>query len=82
MDLAGCLLLADFARRIAPIQFKIRTRTHATLWLAALCPFTAIYAANPLTEGPTLFSIALALWAAARFQQRPRWDLRSPSPSP
>ena len=39
-----------------------------TLWLAALCPFTAIYAANPLTEGPTLFALSLALWAAAPFR--------------
>jgi Dolichyl-phosphate-mannose-protein mannosyltransferase len=72
LDLFACLLLADFARRIVPLQFKSPS-AHSTLWLAALCPFTAIYAANPLTEGPTLFSISLALWAAARFQQVPRW---------
>jgi hypothetical protein len=40
----------------------------ATLWLAALCPFTASYAVAPLTETPTLFAIALALWAMGRFQ--------------
>lgn len=72
LDLFACLLLADFARRIVPLQFKSPS-AHSTLWLAALCPFTAIYAANPLTEGPTLFAISLALWAAARFQESPRW---------
>ena len=58
--MAGCLLLADFARRIAPPELKA-SAAQATLWLAALCPFTAIYAATPLTEGPTLFALALAL---------------------
>jgi Dolichyl-phosphate-mannose-protein mannosyltransferase len=72
LDLASCLLLADFVRRIAPPAFASRA-AHATLWLAALCPFTAIYAANPLTEGPTLFALSLALWAVALFQQHPRW---------
>ncbi|MFZ1015127.1 MAG: hypothetical protein WAN28_17410, partial [Terracidiphilus sp.] len=67
MDLVTCLLLADFARRVAPAPLQ-RAATHATLWLAALCPFTAVYAASPLTEGPTLFAIALALWSTARFQ--------------
>jgi hypothetical protein len=72
IDLFGCLLLADFARRIAPSGSECRA-AQATLWLAALCPFTAVYAASPLTEGPTLFVLALALWSAARFQQRPAW---------
>jgi hypothetical protein len=72
LELAGCLLLADFARRIAPPGLKAGA-AQATLWLAALCPFTAIYAATPLTEGPTLFALALALWAAARFQDKPGW---------
>jgi hypothetical protein len=72
LELAGCLLLADFARRIAPPELKAGA-AQATLWLAALCPFTAVYAATPLTEGPTLFALALALWAAARFQEKPGW---------
>ncbi len=72
LELLGCLLLADFARRIAP-PHRSAAAMHATLWLAALCPFTAIYAATPLTEGPTLFCIALALWAAERFCARPGW---------
>jgi hypothetical protein len=72
LELAGCLLLADFARRIAPAALSAGA-AHCTLWLAALCPFTAVYAAEPMTEAPTLFSIALALWSAARFRARPGW---------
>ena len=68
MELVGCLLLAGFVRRIATPG-----AAHCTLWLAALCPFTAVYAATPLTETPTLFAIALALWALARFDARPSW---------
>jgi len=69
-ELLGCLLLAGFAARIAPPQFASRVRL-ATLWLAALCPFTASYAVVPLAETLTLFMLALALWAMVRFQQRP-----------
>jgi hypothetical protein len=72
LDLAGCLLLAVFAGRIAPPALR-RGAALCTLWLAALCPFTAIYAAQPLTEAPTLFVLALALWSAARFRHRPGW---------
>jgi multisubunit Na+/H+ antiporter MnhB subunit len=72
LELAGCLLLADFARRVAPTRMSVRA-AHCTLWLAALCPFTAVYAANPLTEGPTLFVIALAMDCSARFAERPGW---------
>ncbi len=68
LELAGCLLLAAFVRRIAT-----ESAAHWTLWLAALCPFTASYAVAPLTETPTLFAIALALWALARFHDRPGW---------
>jgi len=72
LDLAGCLLLADFARRIAPTSLS-RGAAHCTLWLAALCPFTAIYVSESMTESLTLFVIALALWSAARFHARPAW---------
>src|ERR1019366_320582 len=74
LELAGCLLLADFVWQIAPPALSQRAG-HCTLWLAVLCPFTAMYAANPLTEALTLFLIALALWAAARFQRRAGWAL-------
>jgi hypothetical protein len=68
LELIGCLLLAAFVRRIAS-----EGAAHWTLWLSALCPFTASYAVAPLTETPTLFAIALALWAMARFHARPGW---------
>jgi hypothetical protein len=73
LELLGCLLLADFAARIAPVRLASAARM-ATLWLAALCPFTASYAVVPLAETPTLFALALALWAMARFHQKPRWS--------
>lgn len=72
LDLMACLLLADVARRIAPAELK-RGAAWCTLWIAALCPFTAVYVANPLTEGPTIFTIALAMWCAAKFDERPGW---------
>jgi hypothetical protein len=68
LELLGCLVLAGFVRRIASDGAAL-----CTLWLAALCPFTASYAAAPLTETTTLFAIALALWAMAGFQARPGW---------
>lgn len=68
MELAGCLLLADFVRRISSPNAALWT-----LFLAALCPFTASYAVAPLTETPTLFAIALALWSLAAFRDNPTW---------
>ncbi len=72
LEMIGCVLLALFVWRVSPPVLRMRS-AHATLWLAALCPFTAIYAAAPLTEAPTLFAIALALWALARFQDTQGW---------
>lgn len=72
LDLCTCLLLADFVRRIAPANSKTGAAT-ATLWLAALCPFTASYTAFPLTETPTLFALALAMCTMARFRDNPGW---------
>lgn len=70
LELLGCVLLADFARRIAPQALSNRAAL-ATLWLAALCPFTASYSIAPLTESLTLFTLALAMWAMARFRDLP-----------
>jgi len=64
IDLATCLLIAAFARRIWSERAG-----WAALWLAVLCPFTANYAAVPLTETLELFWIALALYALTRFLQ-------------
>jgi hypothetical protein len=68
LELAGCLLLAGFVLRIASPGAAL-----CALWLSALCPFTASYAVAPLTETLTLFMIALALSALARFHARPGW---------
>jgi hypothetical protein len=73
LELGGCLLLADCARRIAPTRYTLEA-SQGALWLACLCPFTAVYAANPLTEAPTLFCLALAMATAASFQERPQWS--------
>ena len=110
LEVLGCLLLADFVRRVVSTPARaepeftcsIKESTRwlflkekatqgvcdrvqpfwfccsrgaalATLWLAALCPFTASYAVAPLTETPTLFVLALAMWAMARFRERPGW---------
>jgi hypothetical protein len=72
LELAGCVFLALFVYRIVPPAGKA-SAAQATLWLAVLCPFAAVYAAEPLTESLTLFCLALALWSAARFQDRPDW---------
>lgn len=68
LDLAACLLLYGLVRRVAS-----QRAAQCTLWLAALCPFTADYASAALTEGPTLFVISLALWSVQRFRDKPGW---------
>ena len=65
MELAACLLLADFVRRIATPRAGLNT-----LWIAAMCPFTAVYASAPLTESPTFDMICLALWSLERYLSR------------
>ena len=61
IDLMSCVLIADLARRL----FGGRAGM-LTLWLAALCPFTANYVAAPLTETLTLFCIAAAFYGLER----------------
>lgn len=67
IDLCSCLLLASFAT-----QIWSRKAGWWTLWLSGLCPFTANYAAIPLSETLELFSISVALYAFARFLENPR----------
>ena len=69
LDLATCLLAAATARRL----FATNAAFTAALWLGCLCPFMANYTALPLTEVPTLFSIALGLYTLLRWQDSPRW---------
>ncbi len=68
VDLISCLLMAGFTEKMAS-----RRAAWVALWLAALCPFTANYAATPLTETLELFSIALALYSFARLLDNPQW---------
>jgi 4-amino-4-deoxy-L-arabinose transferase-like glycosyltransferase len=68
IDLAGCVLLADFTRRIWS-----RKAGWWALWLAALCPFTANYTATPMTETLEIFCIVLAMYALVRLLETPRW---------
>jgi len=60
-DLAGGLLLADFARR----HFGSRAAEIA-LVLAMLCPFTAAEASIAMTEGLSIFAVGLGIYAAGR----------------
>jgi hypothetical protein len=68
IDLATCLLIAGFVRKICGSRPAM-----AALWLAALCPFTANYVAMPLTETLSIFSVALGLYAVAAVLERPSW---------
>jgi hypothetical protein len=72
LELLGCVLLADLAGRVAPARLATGAR-HTTLWIAALCPFTASYAIAPLAECLTIFMLSLAMWAMVRFIDEPRW---------
>jgi len=63
IDLLSCLLLSALAGRL----FGSRARM-ATLWLAALCPFTASYVAAPLTETLTLACIVIAFYGLERWR--------------
>jgi hypothetical protein len=64
VDLLACLLIAGLAA-ILFLMVNERNRPQrvftAALWLAALCPFTANYAAVPLTEVFATFFTAAAL---------------------
>jgi phosphate/sulfate permease len=70
IDLATCLLIAGFVRRLCGPRTAM-----AALWLAALCPFTANYVAMPLTETLSIFCVALGLYAFAAVMDYPRWTM-------
>ncbi len=63
VDLGTCGLLSATAWRLFDQRAGV-----AALWLAALCPFTANYAAAPLTETLTLFCIAAAFFCLGRWR--------------
>jgi len=74
IDVAGCFVIADLARRTV----SERAARFAFL-LAALCPFTANYTAAPLAETLSIFFTAVALDCAvagfmASDEGRNSWD--------
>lgn len=71
VDLCGCVLLADLARRIFAQRAGQRAGL-AALWLGALCPFTANYTAAALTETLSIFCVTAALWALFGWQEKVR----------
>jgi 4-amino-4-deoxy-L-arabinose transferase-like glycosyltransferase len=68
IDLGTCLLIASLVRRIWS-----RRGGMVALWLAALCPFTANYAATPLAETLSVFCVALGFYSLARLLEKPRF---------
>ena len=72
LELAACLLLADFVRGIASTRSGLNN-----LWLATMCPFTAVYASAPLTESLTFDAICLALWSLHRYLYSQQSELKT-----
>jgi uncharacterized membrane protein YfcA len=69
IDTATCGLIALLAFWWQPEERKKRASAIAALALAALCPFTTIYAATILTEVPTNF-LLVAMFVAATLALR------------
>lgn len=61
IDMGTCLLVAGFVR-----DHVSRRAALVALWIACLCPFTANYAAIPMTECLAIFFVALGIFAAGR----------------
>jgi 4-amino-4-deoxy-L-arabinose transferase-like glycosyltransferase len=61
MDVGACFLVAALARELASDR-----AARLAFLIAALCPFTANFAATPLAETPEIFFSALALLCAAK----------------
>lgn len=64
IDTATCALIALIAFYWQPDEQKKRASAIAALALAAICPFTTIYAATILTEVPTNFLVTAMILAA------------------
>jgi 4-amino-4-deoxy-L-arabinose transferase-like glycosyltransferase len=62
VDLLSCALLGVLAGRLMGRRAGL-----AAVWLAALCPFTANYAAAVLTETLSLFCVVLAMFGLERW---------------
>lgn len=76
IDTATCVLVALLAYCWMPDDTRKRFAAIASLALAGLCPFTAIYVATILTEVPTSFLFVLAcLTATMAFKSSKRSQL-------
>lgn len=58
VDLLGCVLLGLLARQVLGVRVG-----RLCVCLAALCPFTANYAAAALTETLSIFCVTIGFWA-------------------
>ena len=67
VDLLTCVLLGGLARRV----FGSRAGM-ACVWIAALCPFTANYAAAALTETLSIFCVVVGFWGLVAWSENPR----------
>ena len=79
MDTATCALIALLAFYWQPAESRKHASALAALVLAAVCPFTTIYAATILTEVPTNFLImAMCLAATIAFKKTATEDTEGP----
>lgn len=67
VDLTTCMLIGATTARIAGRRVGMWT-----LWLAVLCPFTANYAAVVVAECLSMFCVAFAFYALARWTEARR----------
>ncbi len=72
IDLITCLLIGGLAAKICGARAG-----RVALVLAALCPFTANYAASPLTETLSIFCVALGFSALAKVLEGRRLGWRT-----
>jgi hypothetical protein len=63
LDLLTCVLASLLAWRLVGTRGAM-----VTLWLAAICPFTASYVSAPLTETLSLLCIALTFYGLERWR--------------
>lgn len=70
IDTGTCALIAVLAFMWQPDEKKKQLSAVAALALAAVCPFTTIYAATILTEVPTNF-LVMAMFVAATLALKP-----------
>ena len=63
VDLVSCWLASALAGRLFGPSARL-----PVLWIAVLCPFTANYSSTALAETLVFFTIALAFYAVARWQ--------------